>query len=213
MNSFTEQGTAAYLARHYGPIADGITLLFGDHVEVIIHDLASQSIAYISNNISKRKVGDPALLDDVDFDDSERVIGPYQKRNWDGRNICSASVVLRSDDNAPTGMMCINMSTAHVDAAMEALSLLLPASSKLIPQPQKLFHDDWQEKINSYIHYWLGNKNLVLATLNRTDKRQLVEALFNEGAFNGKGAAEYIANVIGIGRATIFNYLRELKNR
>ncbi|MGF1715535.1 helix-turn-helix transcriptional regulator [Photobacterium chitinilyticum] len=206
------QTNAELLLHRYASVADGIALLFSDYVEVIIHDLESQSVVHIANNISKRNIGDPAALDDVNFEQTEAVIGPYEKLNWDGKKICSTSVVLRDDQNTPIGMLCINMSTAPIEAAREALELLLPMKN-LIPQPEKLFHDDWQEKVNSFIHLWLANMNLTIPTLSRKDKRVLVEALYEEGAFKGKSSADYIANVLGMGRATVFNYLREIKNK
>lgn len=200
------------LLKRYASVADGIALLFSDYVEVIIHDLQTQSIVHIANNISKRKIGDPSALDDVNFAQTENVIGPYEKLNWDGKKICSTSIVLRNDELNPIGMLCINMNTAPVEAAQEALALLLPIKN-LIPQPEKLFHDDWQEKVNSFIHSWLNSHNLTLSTLSRLQKRQLVEALFDQGAFNGKSSADYIANILNMGRATVFNYLREIKQR
>lgn len=201
---------AQLLLQRYASVADGIALLFSDYVEVIIHDLHSQSVVHIANNLSKRKIGDPSSLDDVNFEQTETVIGPYEKLNWDGQKICSTSVVLRDDQFCPIGMLCINMSTAPLQAAQDALALLLPTKN-LIPQPEKLFHDDWQEKVNSFIHHWLNNRHLTIASLSRQDKRSLVEALFKEGAFNGKSSADYVANVLGMGRATVFNYLREIK--
>ncbi|NBI52522.1 helix-turn-helix transcriptional regulator [Photobacterium alginatilyticum] len=207
-----KQQSAELLIQRYAPVADGIALLFSDYVEVIIHDLATQSVAYIANNISKRKIGDPSALDDVNFDQTESVIGPYEKLNWDGQKICSTSVVLRNDANTPIGMLCINMNTTPIESARAVLDLLLPAKN-LIPQPEKLFNDDWQEKINSFIHDWLASHHLTLSVISRKDKRQLVEALYEQGAFNGKNSADYIANVLSMGRATVFNYLREIKNK
>lgn len=200
------------LLQRYASVADGIALLFTDYVEVIIHDLESQTVVYIANNISKRNIGDPAALDDVNFEESETVIGPYEKLNWDGKTICSTSVVIRDDENTPIGMLCINMNTGPVEAARTALDLLLPIKN-LIPQPKKLFHDDWQEKVNNFIHMWLANNNLTILVLSRNNKRALVEALYDNGAFNGKSSADYIANILSMGRATVFNYLREIKNK
>lgn len=200
------------LLQRYASVADGIALLFSDYVEVIIHDLDSQTVIHIANNISKRNLGDPSSLDDVNFEQTDTVIGPYEKLNWDGKKICSTSIVLRDGLNHPIGMLCINMNTGPVQAAQEALALLLPIK-KLIPQPEKLFHDDWQEKVNSFIHSWLASKNLTISVLSRQNKRDLVEALYDKGAFDGKSSADYISNVLSMGRATVFNYLREIKQR
>jgi predicted transcriptional regulator YheO len=38
-----------------------------------------------------------------------------------------------------------------------------------------------------------------------------VEALYHQGAFKGKNAAGYVAKILGIGRATVYNYLKNIK--
>jgi predicted transcriptional regulator YheO len=52
---------------------------------------------------------------------------------------------------------------------------------------------------------------LTLSMLTREHKRVLIEALYEEGAFNGKSAANYVAKVLSMGRATVFNHLKELR--
>lgn len=71
---------------NYRAIADGIATLFFPHAEVVLHDLRSQRVDYIANNLSKREVGDDSALEDMlEGDSNERNIGPYEKLNWDGR--------------------------------------------------------------------------------------------------------------------------------
>lgn len=47
----------------------------------------------------------------------------------------------------------------------------------------------------------------------REQKRSLVEDLYRNGAFKGRSAAEYIARVLHMGRATVFKHCKELKDR
>lgn len=198
------------LIQRYANTAEGIALLFSGYVEVVIHDLRSQSVVYLANNISKRNIGDDAALEEVEFDDNENVIGPYEKLNWDGVNIRSTSIVLRDDDNQQIGMLCINMNISSFEAAKTLLDTLL-SGAQLVPQPDKLFHDDWQERINTFIHHWLNEQRLSIATLSHKHKRHLIEALFEEGAFEGKSTQNYVASILNMGRATVFKYLREIK--
>ena len=99
---------------------------------------------------------------------------------------------------------------ADVENAKAALDLFL-SPSKLIPQPDSLFRDDWQERINTFLHAWLRERQLSLNLLTRDHKRELVLALHAEGAFKGKSASNYVANVLGMGRATVYKHLKELK--
>ncbi|MGR2663262.1 helix-turn-helix transcriptional regulator [Chromobacterium haemolyticum] len=203
--------SAAMLSR-YQSIADAIATLFYPYAEVVLHDLATQSVAYIANNFSKRELGDDSGLDELENTPDATVIGPYEKLNWDGRKLRSISVVLRDDAGAAIGMMCVNLDISVFEGARAALDLFL-SGSKLVAQPAVLFEDDWQERINRFIHGWLQQRQLSLSILNREHKRELVEALLHEGAFRGKNAANYVANVLGMGRATVFKHLKELKEQ
>ncbi|MFP5421960.1 MAG: transcriptional regulator [Gammaproteobacteria bacterium] len=196
---------------NYRTIADAIATLFFPHAEVVLHDLRTQKVDYIANNISKRVIGDDAALEDMlSGDVDERTIGPYEKLNWDGQKIRSVSSVLRDATGTPIAVLCINLNISLFETAKQALDLFL-SSSKLVPQPDALFRDDWQERINTFLHSWLRQRQLGLNLLTRDHKRELVEALHAEGAFKGKSAANYVANVLNMGRATVYKHLKEIK--
>ena len=89
-------------------LADAIPLLIGDRVEVVVHDLTSETIAHIVNPFSQRKPGDPSNMQEIDFQPSDTVIGPYEKVNWDGNVIRSISVVMRHENGDAEFVLCIN---------------------------------------------------------------------------------------------------------
>lgn len=118
--------------------------------------------------------------------------------------------MLRDPAGKPLAVLCINLNISLFENAKAALDLFL-SPSKLIPQPDALFRDDWQERINTFLNSWLRQRQLSLNLLSRDHKRELVLALHAEGAFKGKSAANYVANVLGMGRATVYKHLKELK--
>lgn len=204
--------TAKQLVSRYAQVAEAMTALLSGFAEIVIHDIATQKIVHIANNISKRQLGDASALDEVTFEDDENLIGPYEKLNWDGQKIRSISVVLRDDDSTPIGMMCINMKISAFESAKAMLDMLL-SGYQVTSQPEKLFQDDWQERINIFVNDWLKQHHLSIDVLTYANKRELVHALYQEGAFSGKSASDYIANVLNMGRATVFKYLAEVKNK
>lgn len=152
---------------------------------MVLHDVRTQKV----DNIAKRVIGDDATLEDMlSSEVDERTIGPYEKLNWDGQKIRSVSSVLRDASGTPIAGLCINLNTSLFETAKQALDLFL-SSSKLVPQPDARFRDDWQERINTFLHSWLRQRQLGLILLTREHKRELVEALHAEGAFKGKSAA------------------------
>ena len=192
------------------PTADGIAALFFPFAEVVVHDLRTQTVAYIANNLSRREPGDASALEDMRTDAPESVIGPYEKQNWDGGRMRCVSVVVRDDAARPVGVMCINLNIAVFEQARGVLDLLA-SGARVMPQPDVLFRDDWQERINTFLHAWLRERQLSLATLSRAQKRELVVALEHDGAFRGRSAANYVASVLSMGRATVFKHLKEVR--
>lgn len=187
-------------------VAEAIETLLHPFAEVVLHDLATSRIVAIFNSFSHRQIGDDSLLEEIQLDSSQTIIGPYEKLNWDGRRLKSISVVMRSDENEPIGLMCINLDVSKFDELRHIVDLFVHPSS-LLPQPQELFKDDWQEKINLYVHDYLRKNHKSLENLSRADKQSLVGLLNQEGAFNQKNAASYIGKVLGISRATVYKYL------
>lgn len=197
--------------QNFRAMADAIATLFFPHAEAVLHDLHSQKVDYIANNLSKRAIGDDSALEDMLTDDvSEVNIGPYEKLNWDGQKIRSLSTVLHDHTGRRLAVLCINLNISLFENAKAALDLFL-SPSRLIAQPDSLFRDDWQERINTFLHGWMRERQLSLNLLTRDHKRELVLALHAEGAFKGKSASNYVANVLGMGRATVYKHLKELK--
>jgi predicted transcriptional regulator YheO len=192
---------------NYSHICDAIALLFRPYAEVVLHDLSTETVVYLANPFSKRELGEPSLLHEIDFKPSDTIIGPYEKVNWDGRRIKSVSAVLRLGRRA-IGILCINVDVSHFHAVMQTLNALV--SVPHTPEkPASLFKEDWHERINEYIQSWTRERGLSVAEMSRPQKQQLVTDLAGDGAFGGRNAAAYISRVLGLGRATVYNYLRK----
>lgn len=189
------------------PIAEAVQRLLHPYAEVVIHDIKRNKVAAIFQPFSKRRVGDPSLLTPEELSGLEDCIGPYQKLNWDGNKLKSISSVIRDETDQAVGLLCINLNISKlINISQEILTFI--QGGNLITQPEPLFKDDWQEKINQYIHAYLSERHLNLESLTREEKKYLIEHLNKVGAFTGKNAAAYVAQIIGISRATVYNYLR-----
>src|SRR5579864_7737124 len=116
------------LLDRYGRVADGIALLFFPYVEIVIHDLHSQTIAYIANNLSKRELGDQSA--------QSGTIGPYEKINWDGRRMRCVSTVLFDDAGAAVGVMCVNYNIAVFEDMKHVIDRVVSGAG-LVKQPEE----------------------------------------------------------------------------
>jgi predicted transcriptional regulator YheO len=197
--------------KNYFSIAQAITILLQPHAEVVIHNLKTGKIEAIYNNFSKRKVGDESLIEQLpDLTSLPDVFPIYTKVNWDGKKLKSSTATLRDKNKNPIGLLCINLDVS----IWEEFRHLLDQWSNIPSypnQPEVLFKDDWREKINLYVSDYLSKEGVSLKMLSKEKKQDLIKALYHEGAFKAKNAAIYVADVLDLSRATVYNYLRIVK--
>lgn len=191
------------------PTAEAVQRLLHPYAEVVVHDISQNKIVAIYHPFSKRRVGDPSLLSQEEMAALEDCIGPYEKRSGDGKKLKSVSSLIRDENNKAVGMLCINLDVSKLDTYQKILAEFI-GGDNLIPQPEPLFKDDWQERIHLCVHQYLEKHHLRLETLGRQEKKDLIEHLHKTGAFSAKNSAQYIAQVIKTSRATVYNYLAEL---
>lgn len=185
---------------NYLSICNALVLLLDPLIEIVVHNLESGRICHIAGNLSQRRIGDLSLLEEGALESNlERIT--YPKINFDGRLVKSISVPLEGDL-----LICINCDVS-VFSQMNQLSqrLLMPSQPAM---PESLFKNDWQEKLHHVIHAYLNKKTWRFDSLTQKQKKEVVYYLYQQEAFTEKNAADYIANVLGLGRATIFNYLK-----
>ena len=192
----------------YFSIAQAIAELLHPHAEIVIHDLKTQTIAAIFNNLSKRKKGDASLLEEMgEMESFPDVFPPYSKTNWDGREMKSVTALIRDSKGAPIGLFCINLDISQWKVMHNFVESWLKGFSE---KPEVLFKEDWREKVNQYVTDYLRAEGCTLKSLTKEKKQELIAALHREGAFKAKHAAEYVADVLNLSRATIYNYLRNV---
>src|ERR1700722_12285829 len=144
----------------YLPTAEAIQRLLHPHAEVVVHDIKLNQIVAIFHPFSKRRVGDSSLFTkEEEMAMLEDCIGPYEKINWDGRKLKSVSSLIRDENGAAVGMLCINLDISKLANINNALIEFI-TSKQLTAQLDPLFKDDWQERINKYVHVYLQEHHL-----------------------------------------------------
>lgn len=190
---------------HYQALADAISALFGPLVEVAIHDLDTDSLAYIAGAMSPREIGEPSQLRELGLPGHDGLIGPYDKTNWDGRRLKSVSVLLPGDTPS---VLCINMDVSRFEALRGILEMILqPVASEVAP----LLRNDWHETVNRHIAAWCQERSCDARNLDRDQRRALIRSILEAGGFEAPRAAPYVASLLNLSRATIYNEIAAIR--
>jgi len=191
------------------PVCEAIVALFHPFAEVAVHDIRRDRIVAIWNPISKRKVGDRSLIDELPHRPEEaRVIGPYPKVLADGRAITSVSVVLYNAKGARRGLLCIDFDRSPFDGTIELLSrFAAPAQER----PPELPDRDWREQIDLLVDAECRARQLRRDRLTREQRLALVRLIDERGLFATRNAAAHAARALGASRSTVYALLKEAR--
>lgn len=191
--------------------AEAVACLLHPHAEVVVHDIESNQIAAIFNNSSGRRIGSPSGIEDVDgLMSGAATNGPFRKTTMQGREIKYVSSVLRDAAGRAVGLMCINLDVTALRGWLEVGQRFLE-SVQGSASFDALFDDDWQERIDVFVRQHVEARRLHPGRLNRAQRLELVAALKDAGAFQAKSSANYVANVLGVSRSTVYNDLGRLE--
>lgn len=194
------------------PVCKAISLLMPEMVEVVLHDLATNTIAHIENGFSARNAGDDSLLDTENYAAELRgdgTIGPYRKSSPDGTRLKSVSAVFRNTRGEPIGLLCINFKTGD----LETVSALLSNMARLDETSQPaIVKNDWRELTNAIIEDTLRELKIAHGQLRRPGRIEIMRRLMRADILSVRGAGDYVATALGISRASFYDMLREVKN-
>ncbi|CAN7271313.1 helix-turn-helix transcriptional regulator [Pararhizobium sp. LjRoot238] len=195
------------------PVCDAIATLFSPHVEAVLHDLDSGLIFHIANAFSKRRSGDSSLNEaGLASSLEDDVIGPYGKSNWDGRRLKAITAVLRDADGRPIGLLCINHDIEAFAGIFDQLKSMVDIAAPM-PKTSALMAEDWREAVNSVIGDFLGTRRATLAGLTSADMDELIGMLDARGVFAIRKAVPYVAEILKLSRATIYNRLGVIRQK
>lgn len=195
---------------HLFPICEGISAWLYPHAEVVIHDLKSDTIVGIWNNLSRRTAGEASLIEeDVQFQQEADVYGPYTKSNWDGRSLKCISSVIKDSDGERIGLLCLNLDTSRFDAMKAFIDSFTETASSL---PTALSKRDWREQINESLSIFLREENTAITALKRAQKIAFIKCLDERNLFATRNAAQHVASVLSVSRATIYNWLSKARS-
>ena len=192
-------------------VADSIAALFPGLCEVVIHNLLDMdhSAIYIIGNITGRKIGSPMTDLGVKAlrDGQVEKLSGYITHTKDGKILRCSAPFIRDRQGNYFAAMAINVDVSILAAMQTMVSGLFP----LVDQPvDESFSNDLDEVITQKITLAAARINKPVGIMDRQEKLKLVSYLDQEGVFNWRNAVPKVAEILGVTRSTIYNYIKEV---
>nr|WP_145486791.1 MULTISPECIES: PAS domain-containing protein [Streptomyces] len=202
-----------HLVQEAEKIAVALGRMFPGLCEVVLHDLRDpdRSIRAIENNLSDRQVGDPATelglsrIADPAYPD---VVQNYPNRFPDGRPAKSTSIGIKNAEGRYIAALCLNLDVSVLSPVTLTLANLVATDDGHGDTPLETLRDRHARELRRAVEELSAERGAPPRSLSRTDKKALVQQLNRDGYFESRDAARTIADLLGVSRATVYNYAK-----
>ncbi|MFF3915980.1 transcriptional regulator [Streptomyces sp. NPDC001852] len=202
-----------HLIREAEKIAVALGRMFPGLCEVVLHDLRDpeHAIRAIENNLSGRQVGDSATelgLARIEDPDYPGVIQNYPNQFPDGRPAKSTSIGIKNAAGQYIAALCLNLDVSVLSPVALTLSSLVATETEHREQPLETLRDRTARELRQAVEAHAAERAATPRSLSRQDKKALVRQLQRDGYFDSRDAAQTIADLLGVSRATVYNYAK-----
>ncbi|MBN1264210.1 MAG: PAS domain-containing protein [Anaerolineales bacterium] len=194
-----------------GRIAEGIIAVVGPYCEVVVYDFADleHAIVSVAGDLTDRQPGAP--VPDLEFirtslkNDSPDEINYTQKGD---HQFLSYTVWVRDPAGEIIGAVGINMDYDHIlqmKAIVDSLTSVFQQKSDLLIS--NTFARSLDELLQNTVREFLQQESIhSIDELTLQDKQHLIEIVEDRGLFKIRGAAQRLADLLNVSRASIYNY-------
>jgi predicted transcriptional regulator YheO len=194
-------------------IAVALGRMFPGLCEVVLHDLRDpdHAIRVIENNLSGRRVGDSATelgLARIKDPGYPSVIQNYANQFPDGRPAKSTSIGIRNTAGEYIAALCLNLDVSTLSPVTLALANLVATDPEHREVPPETLRDRTRRELREVIETAAAERSTTPRALPRDAKKDLVRRLYEDGYFDTRNAAQAIADLLGISRASVYTYTK-----
>jgi predicted transcriptional regulator YheO len=204
-----------YLLNFVSRLSGALGQTFGKYCEIVVHDFNSPESSIISienGSLTGRKIGD--TLDALGFQllktHPASDLLNYRTKTKEGKELRSSSVFLRDEKGQIFGALCINIDVSGLQKAQEWLQEALGSASTTIDER---FEHSVDEVLENLIQNAISSIGKKTADMTREDKVAIVAYLEAKGAFLIRYSVERVAELLGMTKYTIYNYLDEIRKK
>lgn len=188
-------------------VAEGLGEMFGPFCEIVLHDLThpDHAILAIYNNLSQRKVGEPATelgLARIADPDYPQVIANYANTFADGRQLKSTSIGIKDSSGKYIAALCLNLDLTVFQGVHAMLGRFMSVDQSI--EVQETLQSGGADGIRLRIDEFASRLGTTPRSLSLGDRRALIQDLKEAGCLEIRRAPEVIAGHLGVSRATVY---------
>lgn len=200
-------------------LAKGVVAVVGPHCEVVVHDFSDleHSAVVVAGDVSGRSPGAP--VPDLEFISSELNENSPDEINYrtikGDKEFQSSTIWIRDENQKPIGAICINIDYQGLNQAY-ALLEKLTISARQAPDHivQNTMAKDMDDLIDLSVSTFLRQEGIPnIEALSQNDKLRIIEIAEERGLFQLRGAAQRLADILNVSRASIYNYRANVKEK
>jgi predicted transcriptional regulator YheO len=206
MRKQTPEQTA--LLEHLKSVARGVSETFAPFCEVVVHDLRDpkHAIVAIENNLSGRKIGDPATelgLARIADRTYPELLTNYPNQFADGRQVKSTSIGVKDSHGSYIAAVCLNVDLTLFQGMQNALSQF--SQVKSYARKVESLDPANAEVIRARIDRFAAALATTPRALRTDERRKLVRELKLGGYMEVRRSTDIVAQHLGVSRATIYS--------
>lgn len=202
-------------------MAKGITSVFGERCEVVIHDFSDlkASLVHIEGGVTNRSLNSaiPDMLYRLikEFGDEAPDKFGYKSTTEDGKILKCSTHMVRNDEGKIEGCICINFNVtdfAFLASAFNDFTFTSNPPANANGTNQNGNQATFAESMESAIDFAVADYGKIPSMMDKSDKLTVMQKLDKDGVFMIKGSVDYLARVFGASRYTIYNYLKQIRD-
>lgn len=211
-NKFNDTDRA--IIESYKYAVKGISNLFGNSCEVLIHSLENyeNAVVYIENgHNSSRSVGAPITNLALELingaNKGKKFLEPYESKFPNGNRCKSVTIPIKNNEKL-IGLLCINFNV-EISVFDFAKQFFINDNNQFSDDNIENYSANIEDMMKSMIEKNINNIILDMSIPNQDKNKEIILRLHELGFFNLKGSVEYLAEKLQISEHTVYSNIRK----
>ena len=202
------------IIKSYEYTAKGISNLFGNACEVLVHSLENyeNAVVYIENgHNSSRSTGAPITNLALELingsSKTKKFLEPYESKFPNGNRCKSVTIPIKNNEKL-IGLLCINFNI-EISIFDFAKQFFVNDNIKNADDNLENYSDNIEDMMKSILEKNINSIILDMSIPNQDKNKEIILKLHEVGFFHLKGSVEYLAEKLQISEHTVYSNIRK----